>query len=75
MVGHIIVPGVPSGDRGNWGKVTRRDESHECQRLEKINVKDVELFRNGLVHEFYRFKALIALEQVNTSVDEKKEES
>ena len=27
-----------------------------------------ELFRIGSVHEFYRLKALITLEQVNTSV-------
>ena len=38
----------------------------------KINGKDVELFRNRLVQEFYRLKALITLEQVNTSVIEKK---
>ena len=38
----------------------------------KINAKNVELFRNGLVHEFYHLKALITLEQVNTSVVEKK---
>ena len=37
----------------------------------KINAKDVELFRNGWVHEFYHLKALIALEQVNTSIVEK----
>ena len=34
--------------------------------------KDVELFWNGLVHEFYRLKALITLEQANISVVEKK---
>ena len=34
----------------------------------KVNSKDVELFRNGSVHEFYHLKALITLEQVNTSV-------
>ena len=39
----------------------------EC--LGKINAKNVELFWNGLVHEFYRLKALITL---NTSVVEKK---
>ena len=38
----------------------------------KINAKDVELFPNESVHEFYRFKALITSEQVNTSVVEKK---
>ena len=34
-------------------------------------MKDVELFRNGSVHDFYRLNALIALEQVITSVVEK----
>ena len=34
-------------------------------------MKDVELFRNGSVHDFYRLKALITLEQVITSVVEK----
>ena len=29
------------------------------ESLGKINVKDVELFRNGSVHEFCRLKALI----------------
>lgn len=38
----------------------------------KINAKDVELFRDRSVHEFYHLKALITLEQVNTSVVEKK---
>ena len=33
--------------------------------LGKINAKDVELFRNGSVYEFYRLKALITLEQVD----------
>ena len=32
----------------------------------------LELFQNGSVHEFYRLKALITLEQVNTSVVERK---
>ena len=32
----------------------------------------VELFQNGLFHEFYHLKALINLEQVITSVLEKK---
>ena len=42
------------------------------ERLPNINAKDVELFRNGTVHDFYRLKALIALEQVITSVVEDK---
>ena len=32
----------------------------------------IELFQNGSVHEFYRWKVLITLEQVITSVVEKK---
>ena len=34
--------------------------------------KDVELFRNGSVHEFYRLKALITLKQVITKMVGKK---
>ena len=34
----------------------------------KMHAKEVELFRNVSVHEFYRLKALITLEQMNTSV-------
>ena len=34
--------------------------------------KLLELFRNVSVHEFYRLKALIILEQVNTTVWSKK---
>ena len=42
----------------------------------EINRKDVELFQNGWVHEFYCLKALIALEQVNTlEVENKKKKS
>ena len=41
------------------------------ESLGKITAKDVELFRNELLHEFYRLKALITLEQVNTSVVKK----
>ena len=38
------------------------------ESLGKIDAKDVEIFRKGSVHKFYRLKALNALEQVNTSV-------
>ena len=38
------------------------------ESLEKIKAKDAEPFRNGSVHEFYRLKALITLEEVITSV-------
>ena len=42
------------------------------ESLGKIHATGVELFRKGSVLEFYRLKALITLEQVNTSVVEKK---
>ena len=35
-------------------------------------MRDVQLFLNGLVHEFYHLKVLITLEQVITSMVEKK---
>ena len=68
----LMVPGVPSGDREKWGWVPRRDENHAWKSLGKITAKDVELFRNGSVHKFYRLKALIPLEPVSASVVEKK---
>ena len=52
------------------------------ESLGKVNKCDLELFRNGSVHEFFRLKEfyynfrlkeLITLEQVNTSVVEKKD--
>ena len=49
-------------------------ETEETGTKKKI----LELFRNVLVHEFYRLKVLITLEQVNTtewSKKKKKEES
>ena len=36
------------------------------ESLGESNGKDVKIFQNGWVHEFYCLKALIALEQVNT---------
>jgi len=42
------------------------------EALPKINKCALELFRNKSVHEFYRLKELITLEQANTSVVEKK---
>ena len=77
----ITVPGVLSGDRGNWATIIAASPTFRApcmfreESLGKIKAKDVELIRNGSVHEFYRLKALITLEQVNTSVVEKKEES
>ena len=74
----ITVPGVLSGDRGNWETIIAASQTFRAPRmfreenLGKIKAKDVELIRNGSVHEFYRLKALITLEQVNTSVVKKK---
>ena len=40
--------------------------------LGKVYAKDTELFQNRLVNEFYRLKAFVTLEQLNTSVVKKK---
>ena len=74
----ITVPGVLSGDRGNWETIIAASPTFRApsmfreESLGKIKAKDVELIRNGSVHEFYRLKALSTLEQVNTSVVEKR---
>ena len=59
-----MAPGVPS--EGPWKLGIRIATCEES--LGKIDAKDVEFFRNGSVHKFYLSKALITLEQVNTSV-------
>ena len=62
-----VVPGaVETGDKN-------RDESQRHalfweEILGKIDAKDVEFLRKGSVQEFFRLKALIPLEQENTSV-------
>ena len=45
------------------------------ESLGKINKYYLELLRNGSVHEFYPLKEMLTLEQVNTSVVKKREES
>ena len=52
------MPGVTSGDRGNWHQQSLRDRGHACF-AKKAN-------------EFYRLKALITLEQVSTTEWSKK---
>ena len=42
------------------------------ESLGKVYAKDLELFQNRLVHEFYRLKVFVTLEQLNTSVVKKK---
>ena len=55
-------PRVEAGrDHGNWP-----DKYHG------MTGKDLELFQNRLVHKYYRLQVLITLEQVDTSVFEKK---
>ena len=39
--------------------------SHACSAKKAQERLNLELFQNVLVHEFYRLKALITLEQVN----------
>ena len=57
----IMVPGVETAETGDkYLGVTRTMQGRLLQ------IKDVELFRNGSVREFYRLKALINLKQVNT---------
>ena len=56
-------------ETGNKNRDVTQCHALFCEEsLGKIDAKDVELFRNGSVHEFCRLKALITLEQVNTSV-------
>ena len=69
-----MVPGVPSGDRVNWGQQSLRERSHVCfceESLGKTNAKDLQLFRNGSAHEFYSLKALTTLEQLNSLLVER----
>ena len=57
----IMVPGVETAETGDkYLGVTRAMQGRLLQ------IKDVELFRNGSVREFFRLKALINLKQVNT---------
>ena len=64
----VMVPGVINEDCGNSDK--NRGVTKAMYRIE--GCEHVEIFRNGSVHKFYRLKALITLEQVITSVVEKK---
>ena len=66
------MPGVPCGDRGNWDYESLRDRSHAYFAKKSQERLNLELFRNVSVHEFYRLKALITLEQVNTTEWSKK---
>ena len=53
------MPDVPCRDHGNWDLESLHDRSHTSSG--KIEFR---AFRNASVHEFYRLKVLISLEQV-----------
>ena len=48
------------------------DQSHACFAKKALERLNLELFRNVSVHEFYRLKALITLEQVYITERSKK---
>ena len=48
------MPGVPCGDRRNWDYESLHDRSHACFAKKAEERLNLELFRNVLVHEFYR---------------------
>ena len=52
-----------TGDIRNCG-MTQEPRMFCEESLGKVNAKDLELFHNRLVHEFYCLKVLITLEQV-----------
>ena len=66
------MPGVPCGDRRNCDYESLRDRSLACFEKKAQERLNLELFRNVSVDEFYRLKALITLEQVNTPVRSEK---
>ena len=58
-----IAETMDTGDIKNCG-MTQEPWMFCEESLGKVNAKDLELFRNRLVHEFYCLKVLITLEQV-----------
>ena len=70
FLGETVETGVEN--RGVTDNIFRAPCMFCEEGLGKINAKDVQLFQNGSVHEFYRLKALITSKQVNTSVVGKK---
>ena len=60
-----IAATVEFGNKFAW------PNKHACLAKKALKC-DLQLFRNGSVHEFFRLKALTTLEQVNTSLVEKK---
>ena len=68
----------PANFSGSTHCILYTNRTKNCCTIEAMHVlrrklrKDLELFRNVSVHEFYRLKALITLEEVNTSEWSKK---
>ena len=58
-----IVETMETGDIKNCG-MTQGPQMFCEESLGKVNAKDLELFQNSLVHEFYCLKVVITLEQV-----------
>ena len=55
---------METGDIKNCGMTQELPRMFREESLGKVNAKDLELFRNRLVHKFYCLKVLITLEQV-----------
>ena len=58
-----IAETMETGDIKNCG-MTQEPQMFCEESLGKVNAKDLELFRNRLVQEFYCLQGLITLEQV-----------
>ena len=59
-----IVETMETGDIKNCTGMTQEPQMFCEESLGKVNAKDLELFQNSLVHEFYCLKVVITLEQV-----------
>ena len=65
----MVPEGLNIAETMETGDITNCSKTQEprmfCEEsLGKVNAKDLELFRNSLVHEFYCLKVLITLERV-----------
>ena len=61
----MVPAGLNIAETMETGDIKNCGMTQEPQREKgKVNAKDLELFRNRLVHKFYCLKVLITLEQV-----------
>ena len=65
----MVPEGLNIAETMETGDITNCSKTQEprmfCEEsLGKVNAKDLELFRNSLVHEFYCLKVLITLQRV-----------